>query len=261
MSFVDRLERRLGWIAFPGILRCYAILHVLVFILQFFRPDDLGQLLDFDRTKIMQGEVWRLVTFLFASSAVRGTGVMAAVFILFFVQIVFLISDSLEGVWGVFRATLFFYTGIFLLILGVWFMPAAPAFAGSFLYSTAFLAFATYFPKVEFLLFFILPVQVRFFAWLSVVMTLFLAFTSPITIPFLLLAHANYLLFVGIPWLRGHRKVVEAAVRRREMQTQTSKQSFHRCHVCGRTELDDAHLEFRVGNDGEEYCQDHLPPL
>lgn len=259
MSFVDRLERRLGWMAFPGILRCYAILHVLVFILQIFRPDDLALLLDFDRTKIMQGEVWRLVTFLFASSAVKGTGFVAVLFLLFFVQIVFMISDSLEGVWGTFRTTLFCYTGIFLLILATWFTPLAPPLAGLLLYTTAFLAFATYFPKVELLLFMVLPVQVRFLAWLMVAPPIYMAFTRPAMIPFLLLAHANYFLFVGIPWLKGHRKVMEATARRREMQTNTAQESFHRCHVCGRTELDDAQLEFRVGGDGEEYCQDHLP--
>lgn len=61
MGIIDRMERRLGWLTFPGLLRYYALLHVLVFAVSLFRPD-LTELLDFDRGKILSGEVWRVVT-------------------------------------------------------------------------------------------------------------------------------------------------------------------------------------------------------
>jgi len=35
--------------------------------------------------------------------------------------------------------------------------------------------------------------------------------------------------------------------------------AIHHCGVCGKTEEHDAHLEFRVSEDGQEYCQHHLP--
>lgn len=35
--------------------------------------------------------------------------------------------------------------------------------------------------------------------------------------------------------------------------------TIHRCSVCGTTEDHDEDMEFRVGSDGEEYCQNHLP--
>ena len=70
---MNRMERRFGWMAFPGFLRFYAILHAMVYVLQVLRPD-IGFLLEFDRDLILQGEVWRLVTFLFASSGFAGIG-------------------------------------------------------------------------------------------------------------------------------------------------------------------------------------------
>lgn len=50
--------------------------------------------------------------------------------------------------------------------------------------------------------------------------------------------------------------------RRREFLTSvaaTREDALHRCATCGRTERDDASLDFRVSSDGEEYCEEHLP--
>ena len=67
MVFSKGFERRFGWVGFPGFLRYFALLHVLVYVLQIARPG-IGLLLMFDRGSIQAGEVWRVVTFLFASS-------------------------------------------------------------------------------------------------------------------------------------------------------------------------------------------------
>lgn len=37
--------------------------------------------------------------------------------------------------------------------------------------------------------------------------------------------------------------------------------AIHRCVVCGKTEEHDADIEFRVGTDGQEYCEHHLPEI
>jgi hypothetical protein len=54
MTIFDRMERRFGWLSFPGFLRYYALFHVLVFVLQYIRPD-IGEVLEFDRAKILSG--------------------------------------------------------------------------------------------------------------------------------------------------------------------------------------------------------------
>lgn len=38
-----------------------------------------------------------------------------------------------------------------------------------------------------------------------------------------------------------------------------SSRALHQCEVCGKTEHHDPDLEFRVGTDGHEYCEHHLP--
>ncbi|MGL5019796.1 MAG: rhomboid family intramembrane serine protease, partial [Luteolibacter sp.] len=51
----------------------------------------------------------------------------------------------------------------------------------------------------------------------------------------------------------GKRKKVFHSAKR------AAAEAFHTCAVCGKTDLSDPRLEFRIGTDGEDYCVDHLP--
>ncbi|RPJ33452.1 MAG: hypothetical protein EHM17_10235 [Verrucomicrobiaceae bacterium] len=260
MISLGSLERRWGWVSFPGFLRYYALMHALVYVLQMFRPD-IGAVLEFDRGRILSGEIWRVVTFLFSSSGFAGVGVMGMLFIFFMVMIAFMMSDALEGAWGVFKTSLFYYCGIFGLIVANFFFPNAMAGSGFLIYGTSFLAFATLFPRVEFLMFFILPVQVRFLAMIQAGVMLLGVFGNWLLLPFFVLGCANYLLFAGIPALRGTAQVLESAQRRKRFRAakEPDEPAFHTCASCDRTDVTDPQLEFRVGKDGREYCVEHLP--
>ncbi len=260
MSRIDQLERRLGGLSFPGFLRYYAILHALVYVLQLFRPD-IGALLEFDRVRILSGEVWRLVTFLFSSSGFAGVGVMGILFFFFMVMVAFMMNDALEGAWGVFKTSLFHYCGVLGLIAANFLIPNAMPGSGFLIYGTSFFAFATLFPKVEFLMFFILPVQVRFLAMIQAGLMLLAALGAWVLFPFFLLGCANYLIFAGIPALRGTALVIESTQRRKRFNSRKDPEdaAFHTCVACDRTDVTDPQLEFRVGGDGREYCAEHLP--
>lgn len=260
MKCFDRLETRHGWLAFPGFLKYYALLHALVYVLQVFRPD-IGALLEFDRASIFSGEVWRLVTFLFSSSGFAGVGMFGLLFFFFMVMIAFLMSEALENAWGVFKTTMFFYCGMLGLIIANLLIPGAMQGSGFLLYGTAFLAFATLYPRHEFLLFFILPVQVRFLAMIQAGMMLLSVFSNWLLLPFFLLGCANYILFAGIPALRGTAQAMASFQRRRAFEKAKFPEddAFHRCERCDRNEVTHPELEFRVGPDGREYCEDHLP--
>ena len=261
MRSIGQLESRLGWLSFPGFLRYYALLHALVYLLQLFRPD-IGQVLEFDRGRILSGEVWRVVTFLFSSSGFAGIGMLGILFFFFMVMIAFMMNDALEEAWGVFRTSLFHYCGVIGLLVANFLLPGMMPGSGFLIYGTSFFAFATLYPKVEFLMFFILPVQVRFLAMIQAGLMLLGVFGNWLLLPFFLLGCANYLLFAGIPALRGQLRVMESAQRRKIFHSaahQPEQQAFHSCVLCDRTELTHPELEFRVGPDGREYCSDHLP--
>lgn len=264
MHFLDKWEAKLGWMSFPGFLRYYALFHVMVYLLQYVNPA-LGSILDFNLVKIMDGEVWRLVTFLFSPSGFAGLGGFSIIIIYFMVIIAFMASDGLEQAWGTFRTSMFYYTGFVCMLVAniiysLFFTASIPA-TGLILYQSAFFAFATLYPRVELLLFFVLPVQVRWFAIAGAIGILITIYDAPLLIGFFVLSFANYLLWAGIPTLRGQGRMITSAGRRKKFKEAKlgDEEAFHRCKTCGRSEISDPDLEFRMAEDGEEYCGDHLP--
>ncbi len=260
MSFFDRLERRWGWLAFPGFLRCYALFHILVFALQIIRPD-IGEIFQFDRAKILSGEIWRVATLFFASSQFGKISPVTLIFLFFAVNFVFMVSDGLEGAWGSFKTSLFYYTGIIAVLVLNFIHPLAIPSSGTFLYGAAFLAFATLFPRVQIMLFMVIPVQVRFLGMFAGAMVLLAAISQPALFPVYLVGYANYIVWAGIPALRGTARIIEAAKRKKHFNAgkMPASAAFHTCAVCKKTDVSDPHLEFRISHDGAEYCADHQP--
>ncbi len=259
MEFLDKWEKKLGWLSFPGLLRYYALFHVLVFLLQYLNPA-IGEILEFDKAKIMQGEVWRVFTFLFADGGFGGSGAFGMLFLFFMVMIAFMMSDTLESAWGVFRTSMFYYAGFLGLLVGNFLYPVSMPGSGLFIYTSAFFAFATLNPKHEFLMFLVIPVQVRWLAILGTIPLILMMFSMPIYVPYIFLGFANYIFWAGIPAIRGQARVAGSASRKRKFEKAklSGEMAFHRCKKCDRTEVSDPDLEFRMAGDGEEYCEEHL---
>jgi hypothetical protein len=257
MTFFDRLERRFGGLAFPGLLRYYALFQVLVFVLQMFIPE-IGAALAFDREKIFSGEVWRMVTMFFANPQFGRPSLLNIALLIFAVNFVFMVSDGLENAWGSFKASMFYYTGIFLVLVANFLYPFNIPASGLTLFGAAFIAFATLFPRTEILLFFVIPVQVRFLGMFAAALIVLGAISEPVLFPFYLLAYTNYFVWAGIPALRGSVRLIEAGKRKRAFSA-GGTEAFHTCVVCKKTDVSDPQLEFRIGTDGEEYCTEHLP--
>lgn len=255
MTVMDRLERRFGRLAFPGFLRFYALFHLMVYSLQIFRPD-IGVLLDFDRQKILSGEVWRLVTFLFASSGNLGVSPLGVLFFFFLIRIMMMINDALEEEWGCFKTSLFHYCGIAGLLIGNFAMPVSMPFSGFIIYGSSFFAFATLFPRMVWHLFLVIPVEVRFIAMFMGFLLLMTVLGNPMLAPFMVLGYANYLIWVVVPAWRGTRRSSAQKTFRKHRNPGTGDQAepFHRCAKCHRNDVTDPEREFRVSEDGEEYC-------
>ncbi len=260
MNVFDRLERRWSWLSFPGFLRYFALFQVMVFVLQIFQPN-ISELLAFNRDKIFAGEVWRIATMFFAEAQFGKPSIINILLLIFAVNFVFMVNDGLEGAWGSFKTSLFCYAGILLTLAASFLYPVAVPFGGTMLFASALLAFATLFPKVEILLFFIIPVQIRFIGMFLAFGILMTVFQLPILLPFYLATLANYLIWAAIPTLKGTALVLDASKRRKNFNNSKlpTSEAFHTCATCKVTDISDPYLEFRIGPDGEEYCVEHLP--
>jgi membrane associated rhomboid family serine protease len=253
MSFLDKLERRLGFIAITGLIRAVVTLTALVFVLIYLNKG-FDSYLALDIGRIRAGEVWRLVTYIFVPSMASPLMVLIALWFLWF------IGDGLERAWGPFRVTLYFLVGMIGTTVAA--VLSNSQFSSQMLFTTLFFAFAHFYPEEIIYVFFILPLKIKWIAWIYAGFLLlgFATQSNSYRLAFIA-ALSNYLLFFGPGVISHLRQRKEVAIRRSrfEVQSRSDEEPLHRCATCGATELTDPSLEFRVARNGEEYCIAHLP--
>lgn len=258
MRWLDRIENRLHWLAFPGLFKWITLLGAIVFATQLANPHVVTAVA-FNREAILAGEWWRLITFVFDPGI--GFSPIGALFFVFAVMIAFLIDNSLAHVWSTTRLTLYVIACWVALAVALWFLPAQADGAGRYLYLSMFFAFATYFPRHQFLMFAIIPVQVKYLAWLALGGLVLSAFQFPPAFLLLLAVTLPYALWVLPEVVINRKHLATAAVKRRDFKARQmpAHEAFHRCETCGRTDISHPNLEFRTMEDGTEFCTEHLP--
>ena len=253
MTWLDKLEKRFGFLTIPALIRIVVVFNVLVWGLVYLNPD-FRFVLALDPARIVHGEVWRLITYIFLPQSFNLLWMVLALWFLWF------IGDGLERAWGAFRLTLYFFVGMIGTTIAAFFFGSN--FSSTMLISSLFFAFARFYPDVVIYLFFILPVKIKWLAWVYAALLLFgfVVGTNSYRMA-VIAAMSNYLIFFGPEIIHDawHRREISARRQRFESQTRSDEEPIHKCAVCGATELSDPNLEFRVARDGEEYCVPHLP--
>lgn len=266
----------------PNLMLCLTIGTAFVYLLsQFSQSSILYAWLYFDRNLILQGQVWRLITYpltMYSSNIL-----MMAMALLCYYSL----GRAMENSWGTLRFNLFYLCGV--LLMDVYCMIFDCRADVSYLNLSLFLSYATMYPDARFLLFFVIPIQARFLALFDLALTLIGLFGYPFGPDnlFPVIALGNYFLFFGkdvlnvIPpsWRVNFRRLFRKknqAPRKSsgpkvipfpnagsyQATTATIKAPYtHRCTVCGRTDVSNPDLEFRYCSRCAGYhcyCQDHI---
>src|ERR1700730_3804385 len=213
MSFLDRLERRLGFIAVPGLIRAVVTLNALVFVLVYLNKG-FDSYLALDIVRIRAGEIWRLVTYIFVPQMGHPLLVLIALWFLWF------IGDGLERAWGPFRLTLYFLVGMVGTTIAA--LLSNSQFSNQMLFTTLFFAFAHFYPEEIIYVFFILPLKIKWIAW-AYAAFLLLAFVTQSNSyrPARIAALINYLIFFGPGVIQALRQRKEVAGRRKRFEIQS----------------------------------------
>jgi membrane associated rhomboid family serine protease len=253
---IDQLEKRFGRYGIPGLIRYVVLFNALVYVLQLVAPGYVSALALIPEL-VWSGEVWRLFTWVFLPRTLSPIWIFFALLFLWF------LGDMLEASWNSFRVTLFYVSGWFLTTLGCMLLPGAGLGPGAnlFLNLTVLFAVATLQPNYQILLFFIIPLKLKWLGIISAIFPLLLFFSMPLGGKIaLILSFANYLLFFGPPFLREWKLSKKNQSRRERFQASMQElDTVHRCHNCGITEVSNPDADFRVSADGHEYCIEHLP--
>ena len=205
--------------------------------------------------------MWRLVTYISIPWSIGQPGSMIQpLWLLLALWFLLFIGDRLEHAWGAFRLNLYFLVGMIGTTVAAFLFGAQ--FSNAMLASSLFFAFAHFYPDEVIFVMFILPVKVKWLAWISAALLVFGFLTSPNSYRMALIAaFANYFIFFGPELVRATRLRRQTASRRQRFEdaARPEHESLHHCANCGATELTNPNLEFRVARDGEEYCLPHLP--
>ena len=259
-----------------NLMRYIIIANVVLWILQFIRPGILDYMV-FDPRLILQGQVWRLVSFMFIPISTRFIALIAFYFY-------YVIGNILEAKWGSGRFTIYFFSGVVLTILYGFILYFITGFCypvtAQYIFLSMFFSFAVLFPDMQVLLFFILPIKIKWLAYLDAALFIVDVIRLPFPLNILpVVAVLNFLIFCWDDVIYGIKRLIErikSFVRRkknnqntvsfkREAQRirkeQESSLYNHKCCVCGRTDTDHPELEFRYCSKCAGYhcfCQDHI---
>lgn len=283
MKWFNKLERKFGKYAIHNIMYYLIILYACGFLLEVFGGGFYSRYLALNMEMIFKGQMWRLFTF------IMGPPNTSILFILLSLYFYYMIGSVLEQAWGAFRFNMYLLSGWFLHILAA--LVIYLLFGVSFEFTTyylnmsMFLAFATLVPDMQVLLFFIIPIKVKWLAYvdmayfaLTIIGGLFQSFL-PINILFglysigimatpvyaiaALVSLLNFIFFYGAT--RNYRAISPKEMKRKADYRHKVQASYkgtkHKCAVCGKTEADGEDMVFRFCSkcDGAyEYCSEHL---
>lgn len=257
MSWFNRIERRLEPFAIPHltvIIVCGQLSMLVAIRFMQIVPFEGCVLVPAD---VLQGQWWRLITFAFMPPSFH------PIWAAFALYMIYLFGTSLEKYWGQLRFTLFMFLG-YLLTVGLAFVTPSAVATNIFISGSLFLAFAYLNPEFEIMLFFILPVKIKWLALLAWIGYGFAFFTGGLPTKLMVVAAiGNFLVFFSRDLLlrvrSGKRRM--AAQAERFAHQGDSPMARNRCYVCGKTSQSHPHEDFRYCSqcEGEYcYCSEHI---
>ncbi len=161
MKWLNHLDYKFGRYAIPHLMYYLSGIMLAIFLIDLFLPGaPVQSLLALDMGLVAQGQIWRLITFIFLPPS------SSPFWILFNLYFYCLLGNALESEWGAFRFNVYYLCGVLGSILAAWVTGYG---VNHFLNLSLFLAFAALYPDFELLLFFILPIKVKYLALINLI--------------------------------------------------------------------------------------------
>ena len=177
MNWLDKFERKCGRFAIPNLKVYLLIGYVIGFGVMYLMPEMVGYL-TLEPALILRGQVWRLISWVLIPPT---TNLISLVFL---VLLYYSLGTALERTWGSFRYNVYIFSGLLFTVLAVFGLYAFYYFrygvevprsvigliGTNYITMSIFLAFAAIYPNMEVMLYFILPIKMKWMALVYVVL-------------------------------------------------------------------------------------------
>ena len=274
MNFLNKMERKFGRYAIHNLTKymilCYIIGYALQYMQALFEVPLISYLYMSPYHIFHEGQIWRLVSWLLIPP-----GSDNIFFVLIMLMFYYSLGTTLERTWGAFRYNVYVLGGILCTIIGAFLLyfikgdisvNYMPAFSTYYINLSIFLAFAMNYPDMEVLFMMIIPMKMKYLAYLDIAYLLYDMVKGDWGLRTVIIASLlNFIIYFLTT--RNYRRISPKEIHRRQQFQKAVHPSMakgvtkHKCAVCGRTEKDGDDLEFRFCskcNGNYEYCQDHL---
>ena len=283
MGFLQKLERKMGKYAIRNLTRYIIIFYIIGYIIQMisYSGSNIQIWLTLNPGAIMHGQVWRLVSWVLMPPS--HVSILTVIMLICYYQL----GTILEKVWGDFLYNFYIFFGLTMTVVGAFIMYYAGGalyieLTGGLTFTTyyvslsIFLGFAMTFPDQRMLLFFFIPIKIKYLAIFDVAYLTYLMIIGNwlVRVP-IICSLASTLIFFLMS--RSYNFRARGAGIRQKTRRQTFQKAMsrgqaaggmgsgtaarHKCAICGQTELTSPDLEFRYCskcNGNYEYCQNHL---
>lgn len=273
MKWINKMERKFGRYAVHNLSAYIIALYAAGYLMQAISPEILGYL-TLEPAYILRGQIWRLVTWILIPP--YGLDLFTIIMLYFYYSV----GTTLERTWGAFRYNLYIFSGILFTVLGAFLLygilhvmhpytiSMGSAFSTYYISMSILLAFTATYPDAQVLLYFFIPIKMKWLGIFYGVMLLLSFIRSGWASRVVIIASIfNFIVFFVMTrnWKRyspqQQKRRYEFKKATAPSRVKNTKITHHKCAVCGRTEEDGDYLEFRFCSkcDGNyEYCQDHL---
>ena len=267
---IDRFCQKHRSFGIPKLMLFVVIISAVVFLVG---SRELIGFLMFSPAHILQGQVWRVITWIFIP--INNNIFFAALMLYFY----YFIGTTLEREWGTAKFTIYYISGIVLNIiygLIIYYVFQMPVYlSAGFINLSMFFAFAVLFPDFTVRLFLIIPIKIK---WLALLNAAFFAFSiiseilaghiSMALLP--LIALLNFIIFCGedlFSYVRPYKFSMSKQTinfkkaAKRAKRDLADKSYRHKCSVCGKTDTEYPEMEFRYCSRCNGYhcfCSEHI---
>jgi len=282
-SWLDRFCYKHPRFAIRNLALVIVVGNILVYMLDMVSSGTFSSLLFFSPYLILHGQIWRLISFIFVPMDSNPFTLILSLYFLWWM------GTDLEREWGSCKFTVYYGIGVLMnIIVGMLLylpyhfsanaeiLPYLSTASTYYLNLSLFFALATLFPDMQILLFFFIPVKVKWMAWLDAAFFVISILASAISLDLPgvvlpIIAVLNYVLFFWSDIIGFFKRKIRQAKYRNSKQTinfkeatrhaQERKGYLHKCAVCGKTDTDYPDEEFRYCSQCNGYycyCSEHI---
>lgn len=274
----DRFDRfcyrHSNW-GIPNLMLVVVIGNIAVFFLSLIDPSNtIVRFLMYSSNSISNGQIWRMLTYIFIPLSTNISDIIWVAISLYFY---YFIGSTLERQWGTLRLNIFYFSGVLLTSIACLLLGSYASV--TYVNLSLFLAFATMYPDTRVLLFFFIPVKMKWLAIAELVLSAYTVIFMADLLP--LFALLNYVIYflpniINLLSSLSRRLFGQGAAYKRNVRRAQKPNSGwtnkykskdgkapyrHKCTVCGKTDTEYPELDFRYCsrcNGYYCYCQEHI---